>query len=46
MLSKRYYYPDGGLDALKPDAYDAEGNLTINSWDLFMRDEIEREDDE
>lgn len=46
MLSKCYPYPDGWPDALKPDAYDAEGNLTINSWDLFMRDEIDRENDD
>ena len=46
MLSKCYPYPDGGPDALKPDAYDAEGKLTINSWDLFMREEIDRENDE
>lgn len=45
MLSKRYPYPDGGPDVLKPDAYDAEGNLTINSWYLYMCDEIDREDD-
>ena len=46
MLSKRYPYPDGGPDVLKPDAYDAEGNLTINSWYLYMCDEIDRESDE
>lgn len=46
MLSKRYPYPDGGPDVLKPDAYDENGNLTINSWDLFMRDEIDRESDD
>ena len=46
MFSKRYPYPDGGHDVLKPDAYDAEGNLTINSWYLYMCDEIDRESDE
>ena len=45
MLSKCYYYPDGGLDALKPDAYDAEGNLTINSWELYKQDELASEDE-
>lgn len=46
MLSKCYPYPDGGPDALEPDAYDAKGNLTINSWDLYMREEIDRENEE
>jgi hypothetical protein len=26
-----------------PDAYDAEGNKTINSWQLFKDDELARE---
>lgn len=46
MLSKCYPYPDGGPDALTPDAYDAEGNLTVNSWSLFMQDEIDSENDD
>lgn len=46
MISKCYPYPDGGPDALKPDAYDAEGNLTVNSWSLFMQDEIDSENDD
>ena len=46
MISKRSPYPDGGHDVLKPDAYDAEGNLTINSLYLYMCDEIDRESDE
>lgn len=45
-MRKDYPVPDGGLDALMPDAYDANGNLTINSWDIFMREEIDCEDDE
>lgn len=45
-MRKDYPEPDGGLDALKPDAYDARGNLTINTWDLFMREEIDRENEE
>lgn len=45
-MRKDYPIPDGGLDALKPDAYDTNGNLTINSWDIFMREEIDRENDE
>lgn len=46
MMRKDYPYPDGGSDALKPDAYDSNGNLTINTWDLFMREEIDRENEE
>lgn len=38
--------PDGGLDALKPDAYDADGNLTINSWELFKQEELARESED
>ena len=45
-MRKDYPEPDGGLDAMKPDAYDENGNLTINSWYLHMCDEIDREDDE
>ena len=26
-------------DGFEPDAYDAEGNLTVNSWELFRQDE-------
>jgi len=29
-----------------PDAYDADGNLTVNSWKLFMEDEMESERNE
>ena len=35
--------PDGGPDALEPDSYDAEGHLTINSWQLFKEDELAHE---
>lgn len=44
MVLKRYPVPDCG--ELEPDAYDADGKLTINSWELFMRDELDRESDE
>lgn len=44
ITSLRYYLePDGGPDALEPDSYDAEGHLTINSWELFKEDELARE---
>jgi hypothetical protein len=46
MIPKRYPVPDCGFDDLVPDAYDAEGNLTINSWELFKREELDRESDE
>lgn len=36
--------PDCG--ELEPDAYDADGNLTVNSWELFKQDELAREEDE
>lgn len=26
-------------NGLEPDAYDADGNLTVNSWELFRQDE-------
>lgn len=26
-------------EVFEPDAYDAEGNLTVNSWELFKQDE-------
>ena len=38
--------PDGGLDALKLDAYDADGKLTINSWELFKQEELARESED
>lgn len=28
---------------LMPDAYDADGNLTINSWEFFKEEELARE---
>lgn len=28
---------------LEPDAYDAAGNKTVNSWKLFMEDELAKE---
>lgn len=30
----------------EPDAYDAAGNKTVNSWKLFMEDELAREANE
>ncbi len=30
----------------EPDAYDADGKRTVNSWKLFMEDELASEDDE
>ena len=41
MVLNRYPIPDCG--ELEPDAYDANGNLTINSWELFKEDELARE---
>lgn len=38
--------PDGGLDASKPDAYDADGRLTINSWELYKEEELARESED
>ena len=46
MNMKAYPYPDGGPDVLKPDAYDDEGYLTINSWYMYMCDEINHESSE
>lgn len=31
---------------LEPDAYDADGNLTVNSWELFKQDELAREEND
>ena len=44
MVNKQrgYYNPANE----EPDAYDAEGNLTVNSWKLFMEDELAREANE
>lgn len=42
-MTKKKLLPDGGLDALRPDAYDAEGKLTINSWELYKEEELARE---
>lgn len=30
----------------EPDAYDAAGNKTVNSWKLFMEDELAKEANE
>ena len=46
MVPKRYPVPDCGFDDLVPDAYDAEGHLTVNSWELFKQDELASEDDD
>lgn len=35
--------PDCGK--LEPDAFDADWNLTINSWELFKADELASEDE-
>lgn len=43
-MKVRNLIPDCG--ELEPDAYDAEGNLTINSWELFKQEELAREEDE
>lgn len=40
MESKSYPVPECGFDDLIPDAYDAEGHLTINTWELFKQDEL------
>ena len=36
-MNINYSIPD--RDGFEPDAYDAEGNLTVNSWELFRQDE-------
>ena len=36
--------PDCG--EFEPDAYDADGNLTISSWALFQEDELASEGEE
>ena len=46
MVLNRYPVPDCGFDDLVPDAYDAEGHRTINSWELFKQDELASEDDD
>ena len=46
MYPKPYPVPDCGFDDLVPDAYDAEGHRTINSWELFKQDELASEDDD
>lgn len=37
------FNPDCGK--LEPDAFDADGDLTINSWELFKADELASEDE-
>ena len=44
MSLSRYLEPDCG--ELEPDAYDADGNLTINSWELFKQEELARESED
>lgn len=44
MTFKPYPVPDCGFDDLVPDAYDAEGHRTINSWEPFKQDELASED--
>ena len=40
-MNKHYY---GELSPNEiPDAYDADGNLTVNSWQLFKDDDLARE---
>lgn len=43
MLLKDYGY-NPMLE--EPDAYDADGKKTVNSWKLFMEDELAREANE
>ena len=33
-------------EKLEPDAFDADGNLTINSWELFKEDELASDEDQ
>lgn len=40
MRVRDFPVPDGGSDATIPDSYDADGNLTINSWELFKAEEL------
>lgn len=40
-MNKRVLKPDSG--EFQPDAYDAEGNLIVNSWELFKEEELARE---
>ena len=44
MVLKRYPAPDCG--ELEPDAYDADGTLTINSWELFKQEDLARESED
>lgn len=32
-------------EKLEPDAFDDDGNLTINSWELFKEDELASDED-
>ena len=41
-MANKKLLPNGGLDALEPDDYDADGNLTINSC-KFFKEELARE---
>lgn len=43
-MKEKVLIPDCG--ELEPDAYDAEGNLTINSWEQFKEDELASEGEE
>lgn len=46
MALRNYPLPDGGADVMLPDAYDNDGNLTVNSWELFKQEELARELDD
>lgn len=43
MMIENYPQPD--CNDFPPDAYDSQGKLTINSWELFKLDELSQEDD-
>ena len=44
MKKEEYPIPDCGY--CSPDAYDADGNLTVNSWEIFKQDELAREEND
>ena len=46
MALRNYPLPDSGADVMLPDAYDNDGNLTVNRWELFKQEELARELDD
>ena len=46
MALRNYPLLDSGADVMLPDAYDNDGNLTVNSWELFKQEELARELDD